>query len=112
MRNLIVKSREMNQVYNAFSTIDYFSSKETVFKVDKSGDTVEIYESIGNENYKIKRILKRGNNLSLVHYNETNVQEVSNNPIMENIEDFKVYKKESLVYVEITKGGEGYIKCI
>ncbi|VYU28620.1 hypothetical protein [Clostridium paraputrificum] len=107
-----MKSREMNQVYNAFSTIDYFSSKDDVFKVDKSGDTVEIYESIGNENYKIKRILKRGNNLSLVHYNETNVQEVSNNPIMENIEDFKVYKKESLVYVEITKGGEGYIKCI
>lgn len=102
----------MNQVYNAFSTIDYFSSKEDVFKVDKSEDTVEIYESIGYENYKIKRVLKRGNNLSIVHYNETNVQEVSNNPIIENIEDFKVYKKGNLIYAEITKGGERYIKCI
>ncbi|MDB2085814.1 hypothetical protein PMZ64_08475 [Clostridium paraputrificum] len=111
-RNLIIKSREMNQVYNAFSTIDYFSSKEDVFKVDKSGDTVEIYESLGNENYKIKRVLKRGNNLSIVHYNETNIQEVSNNPIVENIDDFKVYKKGNLVYAEITKGGERYIKCI
>lgn len=92
-RNLIIKSREINQVYNAFSTIDYFSSKEDVFKVDKSEDTVEIYENIGIENYKIKRVLKRGNNLSIVHYNETNVQEVSNNPIIESIEDFKVYKK-------------------
>lgn len=53
-RNLIIKSREINQVYNAFSTIDYFSSKEDVFKVDKSEDTVEIYENIGIENYKIK----------------------------------------------------------
>ena len=111
-RNLIIKSREINQVYNAFSTIDYFSSKEDVFKVDKSEDTVEIYENIGIENYKIKRVLKRGNNLSIVHYNETNVQEVSNNPIIESIEDFKVYKKGNLVYAEITKGGESYIKCI
>ena len=103
-RNLIIKSREINQVYNAFSTIDYFSSKEDVFKVDKSEDTVEIYENIGIENYKIKRVLKRGNNLSIVHYNETNVQEVSNNPIIESIEDFKVYKKGNLVYAEITKG--------
>ncbi|MDU1822482.1 MULTISPECIES: prepilin-type N-terminal cleavage/methylation domain-containing protein [Clostridium] len=111
-RNLIIKSREINQVYNAFSTIDYFSSKEDVFKVDKSEDTVEIYENIGIENYKIKRVLKRGNNLSIVHYNETNVQEVSNNPIIESIEDFKVYKKGNLVYAEITKGGERYVKCI
>lgn len=111
-RNLIIKSREINQVYNAFSTIDYFSSKEDVFKVDKSEDTVEIYENIGIENYKIKRVLKRGNNLSIVHYNETNVQEVSNNSIIESIEDFKVYKKGNLVYAEITKGGERYIKCI
>lgn len=111
-RNLIIKSREINQVYNAFSTIDYFSSKEDVFKVDKSEDTVEIYENIGIENYKIKRVLKRGNNLSIVHYNETNVQEVSNNPIIESIEDFKVYKKGNLVYAEIIKGGERYIKCI
>ena len=71
-----------------------------------------IIKSIGIENYKIKRVLKRGNNLSIVHYNETNVQEVSNNPIIESIEDFKVYKKGNLVYAEITKGGERYIKCI
>ena len=111
-RNLIIKSREINQVYNAFSTIDYFSSKEDVFKVDKSEDTVEIYENIGIENYKIKRVLKRGNNLSIVHYNETNVQEVSNTPIIDSIEDFKVYKKGNLVSADITKGGERYIKCI
>lgn len=112
MRGLIIKSRDINQVYNAFSTIDYFCYRDIVFQVEKSENTIEIYERVDSENYKIKRILKRGKNLSVVHYNINNVEEVSNNPILENIEDFKVYKKDNLIYIEITKGGEEYIKCI
>ena len=95
-----------------FNTVDYLCCRDIVFKVTKSGDSIKLYERVDNENYKIKRILKRGKNLSVINYNTNNVQEVSNNPILENIDDFKVHKKDNLIYLEIIKGGESYIKCI
>ena len=112
IRDFIEENREMNGVYNAFNTLDYLCTKDLVFKISKSEDKLEIYERIDGEYYSIKRVFKKGRNLSLVHYNINNIEEVSNNPILENIDGFSVYKKGNLVYIILRKGGEGYIKCI
>lgn len=112
LSGFIKKNREMNQVYNAFNFIDYWCYRDKVFEVKKSGDKLEIYEAVDGTQYSLKRIYKNGENLSMFHYDVYNVKPVANNPIIENIDDFKVYKKENLIYISIIKGGEEYMKCI
>lgn len=111
---VIEENRIYNQVYNTFNSVEMLCNKEGVFEIGAEGDKLVIYEALDSSGYKVRRIFKSGNELKVFHYvNYGGIDNLTgNNPMLKNIEGFKVYKKDNILYLVITKGGEEYIKCI
>lgn len=118
-KNLVESSEETNNVESALVNLERLLRNETIERINSTNDTVEILKISKNKNktgkvyYEKEELIKEGKNLIIKYYDLINTPDYKmKNVLLENINDFKVYKKGRLRYLVIIKGNKEYIKCL
>ncbi|MBE6052019.1 MAG: hypothetical protein E7214_15580 [Clostridium sp.] len=118
-KKIVENSEDINNVESAFVNIERLFRNETIERINSTEDTIEILEisknkdKTGKVHYEKEELLKEGKNLIVKYYDLINTPDYKmKNVLLENISDFKVYKKGKLKYLVIIKDNKEYIKCL
>lgn len=111
------RSNALNTVENTFISIYDIARDPRVVKMEKKNESLKIYYSTEiNNTYDVKDIKKNNKDLVVEYYQNKDgvdvILERRSEKLMLNINDFKVYKKENIIYIKVIKDGDEYIKSI
>lgn len=114
--SVLKRNLELNSIKEGFLSINKISKEEQVVLIKASPNQVEFYKNIGENEYLLKVLKKKEEALIIEHYfiNKEGILSAysRDNNIISKVDDFKVFKKEKLIYISVIKDGEEYIKCI
>ncbi|MBD7910029.1 MULTISPECIES: prepilin-type N-terminal cleavage/methylation domain-containing protein [Clostridium] len=109
----VKKSLGLNSIDGSFLDIDRFLRDTGVQKISSEDNKIIIYRGDKSNIFEIQEILKFENNLIIKYYDIRNFNRyTTRNTIISNIDDFKVKIKGRLIYINISKGGTEYRKCL
>ena len=112
--NNLNRNVEINSIVEGFISIDSIAKDDDMKEIMFLDDSVKFYYK-NSEGQMIKELIKDNNDLIIRYYKmggKVYYPYGPHNDIITNIEEFKVIKKEKLIYINVKKGGEIYTKCI
>ncbi len=111
------RSNNLNIVENTFISIYDIARDPRVVKMEKENESLKIYYSTEiNNTYEVKHIKKNNKDLVVEYYQNKDGIDIIlgrvSEKLMLNINDFKVYEKENVIYIKVIKDSDEYIKSI